>query len=434
VKQTLAEAASVEISTSIYDKLMTQKLWNGLTAVLLTTAISTTSSCHAQQTKAVGENSAAGYGAIGSGNHLSAIPNQTGQKSLPPRGTSNGGAIANLAEQQSTPQNVAPRAGSNAQPAEAFKVGTYHTQAPTSGEETIAKIETHQIAGRKAAILYVRNIPLLTFVSPQSPSNQTESQTGSDAKIGQVQATVGQASTGSNPAEQQVSNNNTDPVWRAMAVAAKINQLSREGVNATTITVRWNGAPNNPKQVASDNSTNRRDRYIIQADGRDLVEIDADTRLPDTTRNLAQDALQATNRLRRLMGNAPPLREVAGIPAPRPPAPASLVTVLSSFRGIASWYGPGFHGNRSASGERFNQNELTAAHRHLPFGTQVRVTNLHNGRTVVVRINDRGPFIRGRIIDLSAAAAQMLGMMGSGVAPVTVEVLGRPQSVANDPS
>jgi rare lipoprotein A len=91
---------------------------------------------------------------------------------------------------------------------------------------------------------------------------------------------------------------------------------------------------------------------------------------------------------------------------------------------MASWYGPGFHGNRSASGERYNQNALTAAHRSLPFGTKVRVTNVRNGRSVVVRINDRGPHIRGRIIDLSAAAARIVGVMQSGVAPVRVEVLG----------
>ena len=84
--------------------------------------------------------------------------------------------------------------------------------------------------------------------------------------------------------------------------------------------------------------------------------------------------------------------------------------------GLASWYGPGFHGRRTASGETFNTNALTAAHRTLPFGTQVRVVNQHNGRSVVVRINDRGPFSHGRLIDLSRAAAQMIGL--SGVAKV----------------
>jgi len=92
--------------------------------------------------------------------------------------------------------------------------------------------------------------------------------------------------------------------------------------------------------------------------------------------------------------------------------------------GGASWYGPGFHGRITASGERFNTNDFTAAHKTLPFGTRVRVTNTGNGKSVVVRINDRGPFIKGRIIDLSRAAAERLGMLESGTADVLVEELG----------
>ncbi|YCH22608.1 septal ring lytic transglycosylase RlpA family protein [Pseudomonas sp. D1-3] len=91
--------------------------------------------------------------------------------------------------------------------------------------------------------------------------------------------------------------------------------------------------------------------------------------------------------------------------------------------GKASYYGKAHHGNRTASGERFNQNALTAAHRTLPFGTMVKVTNLNNDRSVVVRINDRGPFARGRIIDVSRKAAESLDMIRSGVAPVRVESL-----------
>lgn len=101
----------------------------------------------------------------------------------------------------------------------------------------------------------------------------------------------------------------------------------------------------------------------------------------------------------------------------------SVQIAHSPGSGKASWYGPGFHGRLTANGERYNQNALTAAHRSLPFGTRVRVTNLNNGRSVVVRINDRGPFIRGRIIDLSAAAAHNLGMVHHGVVPVNIQVL-----------
>jgi len=88
--------------------------------------------------------------------------------------------------------------------------------------------------------------------------------------------------------------------------------------------------------------------------------------------------------------------------------------------GEASWYGPGFQGRKTANGERFNTHEMTAAHKTLPFNTLIKVTNLHNEATVVVRINDRGPFIRGRIIDLSKAAKEEIGM--GGLAQVRLEV------------
>jgi rare lipoprotein A len=94
--------------------------------------------------------------------------------------------------------------------------------------------------------------------------------------------------------------------------------------------------------------------------------------------------------------------------------------------GKASWYGGRFHGRRTASGERFDKRALTAAHRTLPFGTRVRVTNLATGKSVVVRINDRGPFGQGRILDVSEAAARRLGMIRAGVVVVTVEVLRAP--------
>lgn len=100
-------------------------------------------------------------------------------------------------------------------------------------------------------------------------------------------------------------------------------------------------------------------------------------------------------------------------------------SLLARMQGKASWYGTRFQGRRTASGERFNAYANTAAHRSLPFGTKVRVTNLRNGRSVVVRINDRGPNSRGRVIDLSRAAAQSIGMLRSGTAPVRIEIIGR---------
>jgi rare lipoprotein A len=103
----------------------------------------------------------------------------------------------------------------------------------------------------------------------------------------------------------------------------------------------------------------------------------------------------------------------------------------AAFRqvGMASWYGPGFHGRKTASGERFDQNDLTAAHRKLPLGAEVKVTNLENGRSTTVEINDRGPYAKGRVIDLSKAAARKLGMVENGVAKVRIEAT--PQQLAS---
>jgi rare lipoprotein A len=91
--------------------------------------------------------------------------------------------------------------------------------------------------------------------------------------------------------------------------------------------------------------------------------------------------------------------------------------------GEASYYGAKHHGKKTASGERFDQAQLTAAHRTLPFGTRVRVTNLDNDKSVIVRINDRGPYSRKRLIDISKSAAEQLDMLRSGVAPVRVQSL-----------
>ena len=97
--------------------------------------------------------------------------------------------------------------------------------------------------------------------------------------------------------------------------------------------------------------------------------------------------------------------------------------------GIASWYGPGFHGKATASGAVYNQNDLTAAHQTLPLGTRIMVTNLENGRATELLINDRGPFVKGRIIDLSYAAAESLGMIAPGTIPVRLEVIDSPQKI-----
>lgn len=99
--------------------------------------------------------------------------------------------------------------------------------------------------------------------------------------------------------------------------------------------------------------------------------------------------------------------------------------------GVASWYGPGFHGQPTSSGTTYDQNLLTAAHQKLPLGTRARVTNLDNGKSVEVLVNDRGPFAKGRIIDLSYAAAREIDMIGPGTARVRVDVVARPANGAS---
>lgn len=377
--------------------IMNQRFWNGLTVTLLTTTIGTATSSYAQPTKAVNQ------GSQGS-------PLATQVQGVP--------TTPFVLEQQQV------------RPTEAVKVGEYQSRSAAADQgEIIAKIHSYELAGRQAATLYVRSIPVLTFFGSE-PITINDSKMGgaattlsrnplrSSQKIASRNQVVEDTALGSQirPASDASSRPN-DPIGRATAVAARLNQLSRNNVDAKAITANWN-----PQCHC----------YSIKVNNEELVQINRTTILADTTRNPGADALQAANRLRRLIGNAPPLREIAGMPPARKVARVSIGPVRFQMSGIASWYGPGFHGNLTATGERYNQNAMTAAHKSLPFGTSVLVTNLNNGRSVVVRINDRGPFVRGRIIDLSAAAARVLGMMDSGVAPVKVDVLGNSQRLATD--
>jgi rare lipoprotein A len=102
----------------------------------------------------------------------------------------------------------------------------------------------------------------------------------------------------------------------------------------------------------------------------------------------------------------------------------TIVSVGDTFNGVASWYGPNFHGKFTSNGERYDMYKLTAAHKTLPMNTILKVTNQRNGKSVVVRVNDRGPFVNNRIIDLSKAAAKKINMIGTGTAPVRLEVIG----------
>jgi rare lipoprotein A len=139
----------------------------------------------------------------------------------------------------------------------------------------------------------------------------------------------------------------------------------------------------------------------------------ATTELYNPFEPLAPQALQASTT------PAPAVVPPPVVAAPKPPKRL----VVSTSTGEASWYGPGFFGNRTANGEVFKPGTMTAAHRTLPFGTQVKVTNLRNGRETIVRINDRGPFSGQRVIDIAHGAAHHLGLVSSGIAQVRLEVL-----------
>ena len=127
---------------------------------------------------------------------------------------------------------------------------------------------------------------------------------------------------------------------------------------------------------------------------------------------------------------------VSDIPAPpptisEPTEPPAHGKVLYTEVGLASWYGPEFNNRRTSSGEIFDMHQPTAAHRTLPLNSMVRVTNLTNGKSTLVRINDRGPFVQGRIIDLSVAAAKAIDMWRAGVAKVRLEVVDTPAPIAS---
>ena len=137
-------------------------------------------------------------------------------------------------------------------------------------------------------------------------------------------------------------------------------------------------------------------------------------------------------------GSTDPGKAASGGKGPRGTKPYTIkgktyYPLLSAkgFReeGTASWYGPGFHGEMTANGERYDMHGMTAAHKLLPFGTKLKVTNKSNGRSIVVRVNDRGPFVADRVIDLTRAGAEDIGMLAKGTAPVVLETIGNVQGL-----
>lgn len=291
------------------------------------------------------------------------------------------------------------------------KVGAVQSQSSREGEENVvARIVPHEYNDHSAATLYLRNIPVLTFLEPGSPAIYPDIEVSdsplpvedeSQSKVIHNRKTASSSSG--------ISENGDDPTWQAARVAATLNELARQD-SEEDITVQW----------AADRSA-----YLIVQGNIEIAAVTPLSVLPDTTQNWEADALQVTNRLRRLLHQDPPLRQLDSTRIVSPPDPPSqtAAAVPAPINGWASWYGPGFHSAYSASGEVFNPQAMTAAHLTLPFGTQVRVTNLENGRSVVVRINDRGPYLPGRILDVSEAAAIALGMIQTGVAPIRLDIL-----------
>jgi rare lipoprotein A len=263
-------------------------------------------------------------------------------------------------------------------------------------------VHAHEIDGRRAATLYVKDIPVLTFIGTEVGSLSNNSDAITLAANDSSSALAAAPAPTGNVLDPNLE---LDPVLRASALGEK---LVSQGIDATELSVRWNES---------------NEGYIVTLADEDLISLDARTVLPDTTKDSAEDALQVTNRLRRLLGEAEPISKIEGIPEPEAAPVEQQVAIVATNVGGASWYGPGFDGRLSASGEVFNQYALTAAHPSLPFGTRVLVTNLSNGLQVTVTINDRGPYAGDRIIDLSAGAAEQIGLISAGTGTVQLDVL-----------
>jgi rare lipoprotein A len=197
-----------------------------------------------------------------------------------------------------------------------------------------------------------------------------------------------------------------DAYTRVKTIAARLNNLLES----------------NPKAAQEIRPALFNGLTVIQAGNSVLATVDSQTAKVANESPLKL-SLRYSNRLRQVLGEKPLGENVLDAIASASPVYKGTGKVQT---GMASWYGPYFHGRRAADGSRFNQYALTAAHRTLPFGTMVRVINQRTQKSCLVKITDRGPFAHGRIIDLSRKAASSIGMLGSGVAKVSVEVVKKP--------
>jgi rare lipoprotein A len=309
-----------------------------------------------------------------------------------------------------------------------LKVGETRSQSlARTKDDVIARIYTHKLNGKNAATVYVRGIPIVTYIeseestksvseSSAADSLKTKSESKGETKKNSESIKLPTTSNNLEPNVSDSSENlltSSNPIERATAAAALINQLNRDGIDANKIIPAWKNG-----------------NYVIKLGDRGMFKFDQQTVSSESLQNQTQDVLESANLLRRLLGGAAPVLEVVNAPkkqfnASSSSSPALNSRIVGVMSGMASWYGPGFDGNYSASGEVFNASELTAAHLSLPFGTLVRVVNMDNNQSVVVRINDRGPYAHDRVIDISTAAANVIGLISSGVAPVRLEVLSK---------
>jgi rare lipoprotein A len=340
--------------------------------------------------------------------------------------------VSSLASHSAQAQSGSQLEAKSSNASTSLKVGETRSQSLIrTKDDAIARIHTHKLNGKNAATVYVRGIPVVTYIeSEESPKSVQEntaldsSKTKGETKKNSESVKLPSSTTNLEPtnsadspaksADDSSENllTSSNPIERATAAAALINQLNRDGFDANKIIPAWKNG-----------------NYVIKLGDRAMLKFDQQAVFPETLQNQTQDVLESANLLRRLLGGASPVQEVANSPKPKYTAssssPALNSRIVGVMSGMASWYGPGFDGNYSASGEIFNASELTAAHPSLPFGTMVRVVNMDNNQSVVVRINDRGPYAHGRVIDISTAAANVIGLISSGVAPVRLEVLSK---------
>ncbi len=230
-------------------------------------------------------------------------------------------------------------------------------------------------------LLFLLLVPVSVFGSRVGPVTMAIRQDG-DRPIGEV------AINGVPVVRIRTGSGDLTSIERARIITGRIVRLTQSGLAAERI---------KPGYLNSS--------AVVNAGAELLATADAESAALNGC-TPSELALLWANNLRRALGAAPLAGESGG----------------EVIRGWASWYGPGFHGRETANGETFDQDALTAAHRTLPFGSEVKVTNTYTGQSVVVRINDRGPFVKGRIIDLSRGAARAVGLTAYGIAPVELRV------------